>query len=244
VKQQSRRLVGNRRLCLIAPRRCVAGAIPESTPSVVLNRRVSERCGSPLRPQWGRTGPNRVLAERGNQFKANNGKFDFDLAQSPKEMAPTKGSWREDRLFTCGSPLSAALVSSLDRSSFAKAPRHSRYRQMPCERAESSAPDAASQSGSPRTIFVHPTPQGVAALSHRILHQLSWNRPSLHILVWRGFLFLDRRGVIKPCGYLLQATSFEIFHSGKMIWGEVGAFFSLACFGALVLFMVRREPEA
>ena len=137
-------------------------------------------------------------------------------------------------------PWSVHLTDLLSRKPHA----HSRYRQMPCERAESSAPDAASQSGSPRTVFVHPTPQGVAALSHRILHQLSWNRPSLHILVWRGFLFLDRRGVIKPCGYLLQATSFEIFHSGKMIWGEVGALFSLACFGALVLFMVRREPEA
>jgi hypothetical protein len=42
--------VGNRRLCLIAPRRCVAGAILENAPSVVSNRRVIERSGSPPRP--------------------------------------------------------------------------------------------------------------------------------------------------------------------------------------------------
>jgi hypothetical protein len=53
----------------------------------VLNRRVNERSGSPSRPLKGRTSPNRVLAERGNQFKANNGKSDFDLDQSPKEIA-------------------------------------------------------------------------------------------------------------------------------------------------------------
>jgi hypothetical protein len=45
---------------------------------------------------------NRVLTERGNQFKANNGMSDFDLDQSPKEMAPTKCSWGQDGVFTCG----------------------------------------------------------------------------------------------------------------------------------------------
>lgn len=50
------------------------------------------------------------------------------------------------------------------------------YRQTPCERAVLSAADAASQSGSPSAIFVQPTPQGVSALSHQILHQPSSNR--------------------------------------------------------------------
>jgi hypothetical protein len=72
-----------------------------------------------------------------------------------------------------GPSLPAAL--SVHLTIFRKSPTPIRYRQMPCERAESSAADAASQSGSPKTILVHPTPQGVEALSHQILHQPSWN---------------------------------------------------------------------
>jgi hypothetical protein len=93
LRQQSRRPVGNRRLCLIAPRRCVAGAILENTPSVVSNRRVSCEFTS-ARLVKGRSDPTAFLPERGNQFKANNGIPGFDLDQSKRSGPNREAAWR------------------------------------------------------------------------------------------------------------------------------------------------------
>ena len=45
-------------------------------------------------------------------------------------------------------------------------------------------------------------------------------------------------------GDLVQATDLHISYNWEMEWGQVAIFFAVACFAAIVLFMVYRKPQA
>ena len=55
---------------------------------------------------------------------------------------------------------------------------------------------------------------------------------------------LEDAGGDPPRGYWFPQSISKISCGGKMDWGQTSALFGLACFGAIVFFMVYRKPPA